>query len=286
MKDLIKYILGLIIFGSNGIVASFLGLGSTKTVLLRTLLGTLFLIAVFALAKQKCTFKQHKKDFAFLLLSGIFMGFSWIFLYEAYGLVSVSVASLTYYCGPIIVMALSPIILKSKIKFPEVICFAFVILGIFLTNFSFESKKADSFGILCGIMSAVFYAGMVISNKKAAKISGCENSMFQLGTSFLTVFVFALISGDTDFSSAGNFIIPILVLGIMNTGLGCLLYFSSMNKLPVVTVTVCGYIEPLSAIIFSVIFLGERLSPLQTPGALLIMGGALACQLYRLKKRL
>ena len=37
----------------------------------------------------------------------------------------------------------------------------------------------------------------------------------------------------------------------------------------------CGYIEPLSAVIFSVAFLGEKLLFMQIIGAVLIIGGAI-----------
>ena len=47
-----------------------------------------------------------------------------------------------------------------------------------------------------------------------------------------------------------------------------------MSSLPAQTVSVCGYLEPLSALIFSALFLHETLSPLQLLGAFLIIGGA------------
>lgn len=64
-------------------------------------------------------------------------------------------------------------------------------------------------------------------------------------------------------------------LSLLNTGGGCYYYFSSIGRLPVQTVAICGYIEPLSAVLFSVVFLHEALLPLQAAGALLIIGGAL-----------
>ncbi|WP_319378248.1 hypothetical protein [uncultured Methanocorpusculum sp.] len=42
--DLFKYILALLIFGSNGIVASFIALTSYEIVFFRTMIGALFLI--------------------------------------------------------------------------------------------------------------------------------------------------------------------------------------------------------------------------------------------------
>ena len=40
------------------------------------------------------------------------------------------------------------------------------------------------------------------------------------------------------------------------------------------TVSICGYLEPLSAVLFSAIFLHETLLPLQIVGAVLILSGA------------
>ena len=43
-------------------------------------------------------------------------------------------------------------------------------------------------------------------------------------------------------------IVPIFILGQLNTGVGCYFYFSSIGYLPVQTVAICGYLEPLSLI--------------------------------------
>ena len=47
-------------------------------------------------------------------MSGVALGASWIFLYEAYVEIGVSLASLAYYCGPVIVMVFSPILFREK----------------------------------------------------------------------------------------------------------------------------------------------------------------------------
>jgi drug/metabolite transporter (DMT)-like permease len=51
------------------------------------------------------------------------------------------------------------------------------------------------------------------------------------------------------------------------------------------TVAICGYLEPLSAILFSVLFLKEILQPIQVLGAILIIGGAVFAEgIFKLKK--
>ena len=64
-------------------IASFIDLSSYEIVLLRTFIGSVLLIALFFLTRNKLTFYQYKNDSLFLLLSGIAMGTSWMFLYEA-----------------------------------------------------------------------------------------------------------------------------------------------------------------------------------------------------------
>lgn len=278
-----KYIFALLLFGSNGIVASFIALNSYEIVLLRTLLGSLLLIALFFLNREKLTFFKHKKHFICLAISGIAMGASWMFLYEAYMRIGVSIASLLYYCGPVIVMAVSPFLFKERLSLCKVIGFLSVLCGVFLVNGSASNESGDTFGILCGLLSALMYSIMVIFNKKAKNITGIENSTLQLLISFLTVAVFVGFKQGFTINISSSSIVPILILGFINTGIGCYFYFTSIGNLPVQTVAICGYLEPLSAVLFSILFLKEVMRPLQIIGAILILGGAVLSEYHNIK---
>lgn len=273
-RSYLKYILALLLFGSNGIVASFINMNSYEIVLLRTMIGSFLLLTVFLLRKENFTFYKHKKNFLYLAVSGSAMGVSWMLLYEAYTRIGVSVSSLLYYCGPVIVMVLSPLLFREKLSVFKVIGFVSVFIGVLLVNGKTFSTGGNMFGIVCGLLSAVMYACMVIFNKKAARIAGPENSMFQLIISFLVVAVFVGIKQGFIIKIPADSILPILILGLLNTGIGCYFYFSSIGNLPVQTIAICGYLEPLSAVLFSVIILGEAMFPMQVVGAVLILGGA------------
>lgn len=69
-------------------------------------------------------------------------------------------------------------------------------------------------------------------------------------------------------------VLPLLILGFINTGIGCYFYFSSISNLPVQSVAICGYLEPLSAVLLSVLVLRETMLPMQIIGTVLIIGGA------------
>lgn len=270
-----KYILALLLFGTNGIVASHILLTSYEIVFLRTLIGSLLLIALFKLTGNKIDYTKDKRHLSYLAISGIAMGVSWMFLYEAYQQIGVSIASLAYYCGPVIVMVLSPLLFKEKFTLLKVVGFAAVLCGILLINIQAFHDGKTAWGLFCGVMSAIMYAFMVIFNKKAHSITGMRNSMLQLTISFLTVAVFlGFRQGFVIHVSQGDWI-SIFVLGLINTGMGCYLYFSSIGNLPVQTVAIFGYLEPLSAVLFSALFLREILQPIQILGAVLVIGGAI-----------
>lgn len=276
-----KYLLALLLFGSNGVVASFIPLSSYEIVLSRTFIGGLFLTLLFLLGKQKSAFWKRKKPFFFLCVSGAAMGASWMLLYEAYARIGVSVATLAYYCGPVIVMVLAPLVFRERLTAPKLVGFGCVILGMALVNGRGAVQGGVSWGLVCAILSAVMYAVMVIFNKKAEGITGLENSMTQLAASCLVVAFFTLCMHTGAFVIPRESILPILILGVINTGVGCYLYFSSIQQLSAQTVSICGYLEPLSALVFSALFLGERLTAAQLAGAMLILGGAAFGELYK-----
>lgn len=278
---LFRYIGSLLLFGFNGIVASHIPLDSTHIVLLRSLLGSMSLLAFFFLSGHRVSFTGRGQDVLLICLSGAAMGASWMLLYEGYQRIGVATASLLYYCGPVIVMALSPLFFREKLTYVKLIGFSAVCAGIVLIN-GLSGEALNVIGCICGIGGAVFYAVMLILNKKARSVDGMENSLLQMLSATATTVLFLLCREQLSFSvTEGRVWLWILLLGLVNTGFGCWCYFSAIGALPVQTVAVCGYIEPMSAVVFSALLLREHMTPPQLLGAVLIVGGALFAECVR-----
>jgi len=283
-KAYVKYILALLLFGLNGIVASYISLNSYEIVLLRTAIGGLLLLGVFLASKRKPRGARNKKDLLYLAISGAAMGASWMFLYEAYTQIGVGVATLAYYCGPVLVMAIAPIVFREKITVAKGIGFLLVLAGMYLVNRQALERSGLSWGLLCGIMAAVMYVVMVVANKKAKSITGLENALLQLAFGFVVVAVFTVLRQGLTLTIAPQDVLPVLVLGVVNTGIGCYLYFSAIPQLPAQSVAICGYLEPVSALLFASVILRERLAGWQWVGTVLVIGGAAFGELYRRRK--
>lgn len=279
-KNLMIYLISLVIMGSNGIVASFIHLSSLEIILMRTIIGSAVLITVSIIHKEKFACLHDKHDAIFLLLSGLTLGGGWIFLFEAYRTIGVSISTLLYYLGPIIAMLLSPLFFKERLTKPKIIGAAIVFIGVILLNGNIKGDATKTYGLFCGFMSGILYAVTVILNKKVRNATGMENTTCQLVSSFFLVFTFLMCTTGIHIHIEGTQWIPVLWIGLLNTGLSCFFYYSTITKLPMSTVAILSYLDPVSAVILSTIILKESLSFTQVIGVILVIGGAAFSQLY------
>lgn len=282
--NLIFYIISLILMGSNGIVASFINLSSIEIVFIRTIIGSILFILVSIFHKEKFLCLRDRHDALFLILSGLALGGGWIFLFEAYKLVGVSIATLLYYLGPIIAMLLSPLFFYEKLTKEKILGAIVVFIGIILINKNVSNDISKIHGIFYGFISGLLYAAMVIFNKNVHSASGFENTTCQLVSSFFLVSIFMLLTTGINIKIEGSEWIPVIWIGLVNTGLVCFFYYSTITKLPMSTVAILSYLDPVAAVVLSALILGERLTFEQMIGVILVIGGAAFSQLYPVYK--
>ena len=287
-----KFTAALFLFGSNGIVAGMISMGSRDIVLFRTMIGALVLIAMYLIAGRKknaaqgdaatdlaATGSVTKKDKALVICSGLCMGISWMFLYEAFASIGVGISTIIYYTAPIALMMLSPFIFGEKLTARKAVCFSAVVMGMLLINIEGFFGSFNARGIFCAAMSAVFFVLMLIFNKKSA-MSGLVNSVYQLAFAFVGAAVICFtVYGGVSLPATLQDVMWLVILGVVNTGIGCFLYFSNFSFIPVQTVSILGYIEPVSAIVLSAVILGENMSGLQAAGIAVVILASLAAEI-------
>ncbi len=273
-KSLIFFIASMVIFGTNGLIVANISLGSAEIVLMRTFLGSLFLLAV-VLVKRSFSFADLKADLVPATMGGAALGLNWVMLFSAYRSAGVGLSTLTYYCGPIIVLALSPVLFREKLTWNKLLAIAAVAVGMFCITGDIEPGSDVQTGILFGGGAALLYASLIVANKRVKRLSGLNCAMYELIVAFFVVLIYLVASNvKLPVIPAAEDIVWVLVIGLVNTGLAYYLYFSSLQKLPGQTVALVCYIDPLTALLVSGAFLGEKLFAVQIAGAVLILGGA------------
>lgn len=274
MKYCVMYIVSLLIFGSNGVFASHIDMTSAEIVCMRTLIGSLALILVLLVSRTKLDWAVMKREAFRLIAAGICLGVNWALLFEAYKLMSVSIATLTYYLAPIIVLLLSPLLLREKQSARAYIGMCAAVVGLVLAV-GLGDTSVTATGLIVGLGSAVFYAGLIIFNKKIDGVTGLPLTTIEMVISACVMLPYVLLTGGyVGFPPDMEGTLYLIFLCLVNTGLACWLYFSSMNRLPARAVALFGYVDPVSALIFSAVFLGDRMGVLQIAGAVLVFAGA------------
>ena len=274
MKYCVMYIVSLLIFGSNGVFASHINMTSAEIVCMRTLIGSLALILVLLVSRTKLDWAVMKREAFRLIAAGICLGVNWALLFEAYKLMSVSIATLTYYLAPIIVLLLSPLLLREKQSARAYIGMCAAVVGLVLAV-GLGDTSVTATGLIVGLGSAVFYAGLIIFNKKIDGVTGLPLTTIEMVIAACVMLPYVLLTGGyVGFPPDMEGTLYLIFLCLVNTGLACWLYFSSMNRLPARAVALFGYVDPVSALIFSAVFLGDRMGVLQIAGAVLVFAGA------------
>ena len=271
----IMLIMSMTVFGTLGLFVRNISVSSGELALYRAILAALLIVAFLFITKQKIPFTEIKKEIPFLLLSGVAMGFNWILLFEAYKYTTVSVATLSYYFEPVIVTVACPVLFKEKMSAKQWVCFFMATLGIVLiTGLGDLSVGKNHFiGILFGLGAACLYATVVLLNKFIKKVEGIHRTLLQfIAAIFVLIPYVGFTSGVTLSNLNPTGWICLLIVGFVHTGVTYCLYFSSLKELPGQKAAILSYIDPLVAVIVSVIILKENMTIMQVVGGVLILG--------------
>ncbi|MBQ3374409.1 MAG: EamA family transporter [Oscillospiraceae bacterium] len=271
------FIASLLIFGTNGIIVSHISIQASQIVLCRTLIGGLML-TILVFLRGGFDAGNIKSEFLFLLFGGVALGLNWVALFSAYRLLNVSLATLIYYAGPMIVLLFSPLLFREKLSGIKIIAVFVVAVGLLCISGSIVATELNTTGLLVAIASALFYAALLVFNKRITKTSGLQTAAIELDIAFIVVLIYTFATTGLPHPQQSD--LPyLLIIGLINTGLSYLLYFSGLQKLPAQSVAMISYIDPVSALVFSALLLHESLTVTQLIGAVLIIGGAILGEL-------
>ena len=266
------YILSMLIFGTNGILVHHISLASSQIILMRTLIGGL-LLTLIVLLRGGFDRAGIRADLLPLLLGGSVLGLNWVALFEAYRQLNVSLATLIYYVGPILVLLFSPVLFREKLNSRKITSVVLVAVGLVCISGSIALRGMSMRGLLTAVVSALFYAAVIIFNKRITNTGGLQTAALELDIAFVIVLIYMMLTVGLPHPAVSD--IPwIAVIGLINTGLAYLLYFSGLQKLPAQSAALISYVDPVSALVFSALFLRETMTPVQILGAVLIIGGA------------
>ena len=147
-KAYIQLVLAMIIWGTLGPLVKQIPLASGEIVLARIILGFVTLAVIYFVSGEYRTGgitdrAAARRDIAILFISGAVMGFNWVFLFEAYKYTTVSMATVSYYCAPVIITVLSPLVLGEKLTAARIAGIAAATAGMFMITGSLSGEAVS-----------------------------------------------------------------------------------------------------------------------------------------------
>lgn len=267
-------IASMAIFGTLAPFVRRIPISSGELALYRAVMAAALIGLFLLLTRQDLSLKGLGRELPLLLLSGVAMGINWILLFEAYKYTTVSAATLSYYFAPVIVTAVCPLLFREKLTKKQVLCFVMSTLGLVLVNGAATLGGGnDALGVLLGLGAAVFYATVILLNKFIKGITGIHRTFLQFLSAIVILIPYVAVSGGVTLGGMdGIGWVCLLIVGLVHTGITYCLYFSALKELPGQEAAILSYIDPLVAVVISVLVLGEPMTWMQVTGGLLILG--------------
>ena len=267
------YLCALLLFGTLGLFVRQAHVAGDVLAFLRTLIGAAFLGVLLLLQRHRIQ-KIGGRQLLYVLLSAAFLGFNWVFLFEAYVAATISIATVIYYTAPLLAL------LAAVFLFHESVTLR-IVLGIVLTMGGLlcitqvTGTAVQLKGILFAAAAALCSAGVLLTNRFLHDIDGLYFTFLQLLCSAGILFVYLLLEGRIQ-------LIPelpaaswpwIICIAVVHTGVAYALYFTSLHHLTSSQAAVGSYLDPCIALLLSIFLLREPSTLMQGIGIAAIVGG-------------
>jgi drug/metabolite transporter (DMT)-like permease len=220
-----------------------------------------------------------------VISQGLLLMVNWLLFLSALDMTEVATAELLGYTGPVFVALLTPKVtgerFDRRILLPLVLSLAGIVIILAQHGLAMRSGR-QTLGALLAAASALTYAALLLRSKRIIRdISSSALMVGEYGVASLVLLPFVIYSyahGGGP-SSTGSYA-ALLTLGIVHTALTGFLFLGGLRRIRADHAGILMYAEPVSAVIFAALFLGEPLTAATIAGgSLVVLGGVLVARM-------
>lgn len=257
-KAFLQLHLSVFLAGFTGILGKLITLNEGLLVWYRLLLTSVTLYMLFRL---QGTFKKLPwKDILPIGATGVVVALHWLFFYGSIKYSNVSIGVVCFSLTSLFTAIFDPLINRRRFDAAEMLLSLLTLAGILLI-FHFDTQYR--FGIILGIISAMFAALFTVFNKRLIKRFDTSTiTFYELSTGFV-VLTMALplylhFSPVNTLLPSGMDFLYLLVLAWFCTVLMYLLSMNALKKISPFTVNLCFNLEPVYSIVMAFVLFHEN----------------------------
>lgn len=261
-------IIAALLFGLAGIFNVLTGLPALTQNFYRFLISAIIVILIVVL--RKTSVKILKVDYWKIIIIGIASLLTAFCVNEAVLKIDVGVAIFILYTSPIIVAFVAPYFLKEVRHINTYIALILSLVGIYLINFPWNQSSINVYGLLWAILAAISFSVVILVSKfLSSRYSPIANTFWRTVLSFVFISPFFMIFAD--YSISYHQLTILTVMSLLVSVLATLTFFYGIKKVSSQQASILLYLEPVSAGIYALIFLGQKVSIFYVLGAVLII---------------
>ncbi|MDB4894999.1 MAG: hypothetical protein JWN15_1261 [Firmicutes bacterium] len=284
LQGYLAIIIAMLIWGSVGIFARMAAQDPLITVTYRVLFAAaaLGLTLLFQRRRAETTpaqagSPQGLRRWLLLVFGGVALATNWLFFFKAVATTTVTNAVLSYYAAPVLVALASPILLREKLEGRTMLATALAFGGVFVMLYQpgHTLSATDVAGIGYGLVAACFYAMVTITARLLPDVSAATLVLVQCLSAVAILVPAVLATGGLHALAMSAGALGLLaVIGVLHTALALFLYFWGLQRVKVQHVGVLAYLDPVSAVLFAFLFLGEVPTGASLLGGGLVLAGS------------
>jgi drug/metabolite transporter (DMT)-like permease len=264
--------LSVFLFGFSALFARLIPQSPLVITFGRVFFSSLF-IGLLLLLKKEHQKTESKTDFLLLMLSGLILAIHWSAFIFSIQVASVAIGTITFATFPVFLAVVEPFFFKEKFEYKNLIFAGITLLGIGIIVFNLEGDETNYLiGVLFGLIASITYGGLVLLNRRFSQSYPTKIILFyqQSWAAIILFPVLFFIRPILEFSQIGL----LLIYGIIFTAVAQGLFIKGLQKTKGVTAGIISGLEPVYAILFSMLILSEMPSIHEIVGGLIVIAVA------------
>ena len=248
------------------------GMNPNSVLLFRYLLGALMLIPMIIWRGQ--SFRLTREQLGPVAILAALMAFSSLSLFEAYKYMNSGIASTLLFVYPILVAILMTFVFHEKFKATFGICLAIMSAGLFMLVKPGGGTTLSVFGTVLVMISALTYALYIILVNVSRPVKSIPTTrlMFYLLLIGSLIYIIMIPLGNPlTLPTQARGWCNLIALALIPTVLSLACTTVAIQTIGSTPTAILGALEPVSAVILSVVVLGQSITPRDVLGATLIV---------------
>lgn len=248
------------------------GMNPNTVLLFRYIMGLPFLALIMRL--RGVDFRLQKSQVGPTAILGVLMALSSLTLFESYKYMNSGVASTLLFVYPIMVAVMMIFFFKERFKLSIGLCLLVMCGGLILLMRPQEGVKISSFGCLLVMVSALTYALYIIFVNVSDHIRAIPTTkllFYVLGWGSIVFVVMILFGNEVTLPVRPTGWLNLLALAIIPTVVSLACTTRAIQLIGSTPTAILGALEPVVAVILSLVVLGQSITARDILGGLLII---------------